>query len=1658
MKLRITSAIMAVLVLAASLIMPMTGILAGADTQNVLQSWDFSGFENGSYTGDNSVKEFASNDGKVVMGINNAWWQQWKTWTIQDGKMTFTNTLYHSAHNHFVLSFKLDKDLKKDNEYSFETDLVLKELTGNNSPKEFYIYYSPTKDNGNRADAKPTVSGHYIINQNAGGFTSISSEYSFKPTADLAKDGYIHIRFNITAVQSLKVTMSKATLKESASQDGGNQGGETPPPSGDNTETKPNEWNFKGFDDGAYTGDNVVKEFASKDGRVVMGLNNAWWQQWKTWTVQNGSMTFTNTRYGNAHHQFVLSFKLDETLKKDTDYKLETDLVLGKITGANAPKEFYIYYSPTKDNLQRDNAKPTVSGHYIISEIAGGFTSLASEFTFKPTTDLAKDGYITIRFNLTSVDPITLTMSKAAIKEVTSQGGGSGDNEGGEGGNQGGQGGSDDDIILDDSFAGYWDFKGFKDGDYTGDNVVKEYASNDGKVVMGLDNAWWQQWKTFTIKDSVMTFKSQKYSSGHHQFVLSLRLDTDLKAGIPYRLDTDLQMGKITGPNSPKEFYVYYSPTKDNQQRNNAKPTVNGHFIIHETAGGFSTLPATSFEFTPTSDLAKGGYIHIRFNLTSVDPVTVTMKEAWILKLDPNEKNKIVNSGFEMGTRLWDAEENFTVSDDAKDGKNSVNAKDSYYKILSQKIGVEPNKNYELKFWYKGNVPQNSSVWAVSKDKTFTSESVLTRGGVASAEEWTEFKTVFNSGENNSIFVLFKTLPDMDMFIDSISLCETEEAASEFKSAVSPVITMSNPQRTGYSATLVITDKEYNKVVNYSFEDAVSNELNDYSAVSGKTAKIIDDANAFEGAKSLEFTAGEKQEIFSVPMKLEPETEYVFAVFMKAEATKWETDNSKFSNLTFGIADPHTGEFVLHESDKTFATDLNGDVQFLAVSYSGEWQLTGFRFKTDSNGEAVFLAKGRNVKAWFDNFYVFEEQYGREYQSPAQKLEDMEITNEKATMLGITDEKYNLVENSDMSANETFWDNTKSTVLGDTLEVEDSKHNIQKDSFHYESNRKYPLEATYIRWIDLKPNTDYTFSAKLLISKTGNGYFGLAQGHKTEKYTVTDNLVSPTELKLYYFTEENFDYNCNWQNIGFTFNTKNRNRVGIVLSDAGGEAYVDDIKIFETKYAAEVKETADNFPDELVASGEMFEIVDEYMLGISSKIQLSKVFANLENNEYIRAFDASGKEITDLSKYCATGVEIRLMNGPVIKARATVIIKGDINCDGVADNADKQLLLKHLSLEQNIKDKNSLKAADYDEDGSVTVYDLLFNESKPASGTADITFTGPKTFDSGNEIKVTLAVNEAKAKAISGKLRFNSSKSKLKSVTAEIADWEVSYIQGRGEVFFVAAAMSTSLPEKGDVVLTFTFKLGNITSYTDAAVELYEMFAAFEGKLLSATAIWNNDIVPESPQSKPSAQQPTASEQEETVTDSELDSRDDSNSDSQASSKTDAKTESDSQLDNQGDSYSSSNTATVYEDVTTTVEETVEVQNRLSVLKLDEAEISPEFDPEVKNYTATVPFSVEKVTVTAIAESEDATVTIGDTNLEYVGKNKVDITVLSSEGLQRTYRIVVTREAPGKRVITVGGIPTWAIILICVGGALVAAGGTFATIIIIKRKKGQKKA
>lgn len=83
--------------------------------------------------------------------------------------------------------------------------------------------------------------------------------------------------------------------------------------------------------------------------------------------------------------------------------------------------------------------------------------------------------------------------------------------------------------------------------------------------------------------------------------------------------------------------------------------------------------------------------------------------------------------------------------------------------------------------------------------------------------------------------------------------------------------------------------------------------------------------------------------------------------------------------------------------------------------------------------------------------------------------------------------------------------------------------------------------------------------------------------------------------------------------------------------------------------------------------------------------------------------------------------------------------------------------------------------------------------------------------------------------------------------------------------------------------------------------------------------------------------------------------------------------------------------------------------NNLASLTVGNATISPAFSAGTTSYTASVPFSVSKLNVSATAADSKASVSINSPNLTPNGTTNVTITVTAESGAKKTYTIKVTR-------------------------------------------------
>ena len=286
-----------------------------------------------------------------------------------------------------------------------------------------------------------------------------------------------------------------------------------------------------------------------------------------------------------------------------------------------------------------------------------------------------------------------------------------------------------------------------------------------------------------------------------------------------------------------------------------------------------------------------------------------------------------------------------------------------------------------------------------------------------------------------------------------------------------------------------------------------------------------------------------------------------------------------------------------------------------------------------------------------------------------------------------------------------------------------------------------------------------------------------------------------------------------------------------------------------------------------------------------------------------------------------------------------------------------------------------------------------------AESAATVSLSGPKNISAGEEIEIEVTLGGKDLVSAAGQMNYDEKKLEFVEASSNLARWSLETNAQDGKLYFAAANVTAKevINEK-TVLFTVTFKvsgdLGNET--VNVSAENIEASAG-SGTLSVANAQYS------------------------------------------ANNGTDTTNNGNSGSTEKGD---------------TETENGPSNNNRLASLTVKGVELTPAFDPEEKQYTATVPFETEKLEVEAVPADEKATVTISDTELIYIGKNITKVQVVSESGLKRTYKIYTTRSAQSKKPSGSKsgseGLQWWIIAIIAFAAAAIA---TVIIILIIKKRK-----
>ncbi len=367
----------------------------------------------------------------------------------------------------------------------------------------------------------------------------------------------------------------------------------------------------------------------------------------------------------------------------------------------------------------------------------------------------------------------------------------------------------------------------------------------------------------------------------------------------------------------------------------------------------------------------------------------------------------------------------------------------------------------------------------------------------------------------------------------------TEDVAVEVKFTVSDL-----PVMTRFDLAKLWCAESNNLLSDSGFQKGTG-EWNTASFIKNGVLDVVED----EGDKVLYFNPdGTGRQIVYFPVSLEGNTEYLFSAEVKGKYYS----ATNHMDMNFGIMTDE-GEFItMRDANMGGYRDERPNITFTKSitppSWDNNWHRRGITFKTVAPTTVWIAIAGNLSEAYLDDFILCKFTSATE-EPVVENIAKTTSYTVAADKMGC-DEGDNLVKNYNFNAGSTGWEDGYGwNGLYSGVYIGDSGN--KNNSLFMRSTTGYADRHYYIQWVDVKPNTDYTFSLATAATSLEANFGLLAEGAKRYE-------------KLAIWTVEG---NREWTYNAITFNSNDSTRVGIYVMDGGRVTALDEIRLFETSKA-----------------------------------------------------------------------------------------------------------------------------------------------------------------------------------------------------------------------------------------------------------------------------------------------------------------------------------------------------------------------------------------------------------------------------------------------------------------------------------------------------------
>ena len=521
--------------------------------------------------------------------------------------------------------------------------------------------------------------------------------------------------------------------------------------------------------------------------------------------------------------------------------------------------------------------------------------------------------------------------------------------------------------------------------------------------------------------------------------------------------------------------------------------------------------------------------------------------------------NWVLNGDFETGNLdNWSAWQGTAVSEDAAAGGNygvHLTGNGSWGGMLRQDVTVQKGTTYVITFWAKVN--------AVGANLLFFGASTDTRYAPAqgsndlwiSNTSWKKLTYTVTPTDDTKMAINFSgggTNTAESVYIDEITMYpEGTEPDQPDLPPAEPLTLLSF----GVVNNRPMTESK-NRIDNGSFETAASAQWAVDTFLSDRVS-VVRDSTTPDGQQALFFnTSGTTEPEWHVFwVEVEKNTNYTFSAWLKGSFLSADS----VGRATIGVIDPNNKKFLtMPEKNRDvaggmFSTNMR---QLVPTAWDGRWHLRSVTFNTEEKTTVGIALYGYGTELWVDGLALFEVGDGKKYTSDTMNAMISPTAEEHKIVCAPAD---SLIQNATMEDTaSTFWQTGNGWQNG-FMGFADNQYEYGRSLMYTGSENAYGLH--YIRWIDVKPHTRYTFSADVKILQDGAGMLTLVDG----------KLRSCTNFMEISFSSE--DFGADWFSLCFTFDTDAFDVIGIGVCDLGGRALIDNVRLFEAEDGAPGEDT-----------------------------------------------------------------------------------------------------------------------------------------------------------------------------------------------------------------------------------------------------------------------------------------------------------------------------------------------------------------------------------------------------------------------------------------------------------------------------------------------------